>query len=202
MFEDYSRNRRFVSWLESVAKGARPGYPEPEAFTDDASSFLARFDRMRSDQRTLDKCYRELLTGIGELAEVSPQAPPAEVLDALNRKFRAAEEAGARQIAEHETALETFREERDAARAELEATQAKLAEARSELQRQQRKLDPVLRYAYNLRRLVQRIHARGELTPSIRRYIEELLEAGGASVNGSAAHTTKPQTANSTSTIS
>lgn len=201
MFEDYSRNRRFVGWLESVAEGARAGYPEPASFADDASSFLARFDRMRSDQRTLDKCYRELLTGIGEVAEVSPQAPPAEVLDALERKLGAAEEAGSRQIAEHESALGTLREELDAARAELERTQAKLAEARSELQREQRKLDPVLRYAYNLRRLVQKIHARGELTPSISRYIEELLEAGGASVNASAPLDIKSRSTNSTSTV-
>jgi DNA repair exonuclease SbcCD ATPase subunit len=201
MFEDYSRNRRFVGWLEKVAEDTRSVYPEPASFADDAKSFLTRFDRMRSDQRTLEKCYRELLSGLGELAEVPPQAQPTQVLDALNAKLASAEETGSRQTLELESELQTTRESLEAARAELETTQAELAETRAEIQREQRKLDPVLRYAYNLRRLVQKIYAKGELTPSIRNYIEELLEAGGASVNVGTQRTAPTRSTNSTSTI-
>jgi len=201
MFEDYSRNRRFVAWLETVAEDTRSGYPEPESFADDAKAFLARLDRMRSDQRKLDKCYRELLAGVGELAEVTPQTDPAQALAALNAKFDAAEETRCRQTAEYESELQTITESLGSARSELEAAKAELAETRSELQREQRKLDPVLRYAYNLRRLVQRIYTKGELTVSIRNHIEELLEAGGASVNVGAKHAARARSANSTSTI-
>ena len=83
----------------------------------------------------------------------------------------------------------------------LETTHAELAETRSELEGERRKLDPVLRYAYNLRRLVQKIYAKGELTPSTRKNIEKLLEAGGASVNASAQRTAPARSTNSTSTI-
>lgn len=201
MFEDYSRNRRFVSWLEKVALDTRSDYPEPESFANDAKSLLARLDRMRSDQRRLDECYRELLTGLGELAEVSPQTPPTRMLDALNAKLGAAEETNSRQTAEHESELETIRENLEAARAELESTKAELAGTRSELQRERRKLDPVLRYAYNLRRLVQKIYAKGDLTPSLLSHIEELLEAGGASVTVRAQRGAPTRSTNSTSTI-
>ena len=201
MFEDFSRNRRFAEWLEAVAEGERSAYPEPESFADDARSFHTRFDRLRSDQRLLEKSYRELAASLGELAGLSPKARPEQALDAVRAKLGAAEESSARQAAEHESQLETVREGLEAARAELESTRVALAETRSELQREQRKLEPVLRYAYNLRRLVQKIHAKGELTPSIRRYIEELLEAGGASVKASAPRPVQSRSADSNSTI-
>lgn len=183
MFEDYSRNRRFIGWLETVATDTRSSYPDPETFAEDTRAFLAKFDRIRSDQRQLDKCYRELLSSVGELAEVKPQTQPTQVMEALKAKFAAVEETGSSRNAELESELDAMRENLEATRAELETAQARLAETQSELQREKRKLDPVLRYAYNLRRLVQKIYAKGEVTPSIRRYIEELLAAGGASVD-------------------
>jgi len=202
MFEDYSRNRRFIGWLETVAKDKRSSYPDPETFADDTRAFLAKFDRMRSDQRKLDKCYRELLSGLGEFAEVTPQTQPPQVLEALQAKFTAAEDAGSSRNAELASELDTMRDNLEATRAELETAQAQLAETRAELQGEKRKLDPVLRYAYNLRRLVQKIYAKGELTPSIFRYIEELLAAGGASVDVGTQHAASARSSNSaTSTI-
>ena len=195
------RNRRFVGWLEKVAEDMRSAYPEPESFADDAKAFLARFDRMRSDQRTLDMCYRELLSGLGELAEVPTQTQPTRVLDALDAKLAAAEELHSRQAAEHQSEMETIRESLQSTRAELESAKAELAETRSELERQQRKLEPLLRGAYNLRQLVQRIYAQGGLTPSLRKNIEELLEAGGASVNVGAQRAAFARSTNSTGTI-
>lgn len=200
MFEDFSRNRRFTGWLEAVARGQRSDYPEPETFAEDARAHLERLDRTRSEQRTLDKHYRELLTGLGELVETASNARPEQVLAALGERMEAARSDGNERVEQAERELETAREQLASAHAALEDTRAELARAQAELQREQRKLDPVLRYAYNLRRLVQKIHATGEVTPAIRRYIEELLAAGGVSVNGNTArNAAKP--APSTSTV-
>lgn len=201
MFEDFSRIRRLVAWLETVTQDARAAYPEPDSLADDAKSFLARFDRMRADQRDLDKRYRDLVADLRALSDESVPARPEQLLDALQAKISDEREAGARQIAEKESELDGLKQGLESTRSELESAKADLADVRAELQREQRKLDPVLRYAYNLRRLVQKIYTKGELTPSINSYIEELLEAGGASVNGRVPHAAQARSANATSTI-
>jgi len=201
MFEDFSRNRRFSGWLETVANGQRSDYPEPESFADDARAFFQRFDRIRGEQRTLDAHYRELLVGLGELAEIPTDAHPRLILESLGQTLQAAREEGEQRADELEAELASTSEQLEATRTELDQARAELADARAELQREKRKLEPVLRYAYNLRRLVQKIHATGQVTPSIRRYIEQLLEAGGVNITPNAQPAAAPQTRNATSTV-
>lgn len=182
MFEDYSKNSRFLKWLESAAAGISQAYPVRETLAEDAAAFLARWDRTRKENRVLEERYRALAVGVATLTESSPKLPPEALSDALTGKFQALAETTQEQARDLETELEATRTELQQAQAELEQTRNEITTIKSKLESEQRKLDPVLRYAYNLRRLVQRIHAIGKLTPEIRGYIEQMLEAGGVSL--------------------
>lgn len=182
MFEDYSKNSRFLKWLETVAAGNSQAYPQRETLAEDAAAFLARWDRARKENRVLEERYRKLAVGVATLTESSPKLPPEALSDALTGKFQALTETTQEQARNLETVLEAKRTELQQAQAELEQTRNEITTIKSKLESEQRKLDPVLRYAYNLRRLVQRIHAIGKLTPEIRGYIEQMLEAGGVSL--------------------
>ncbi len=182
MFEDFSRNSRFLEWLETVAGDGSQAYPHRETLTEDAAAFLARWDRTRKEIRLLEERYRELATGVAALAESSPKAAPEKLLDSLSARLEASTEATKHATSELEKALDAARTERAQVQSELERSREQASAIQTELEREQRRLEPVLRYAYNLRRLMQRIHAIGKLTPEIRGYIEQLLEAGGVSI--------------------
>jgi len=204
MFEDFSRNSRFMQWLESVAKGDNQAYPERAALREDAASFLARWDRARREHRVLGERYRELVTGVATLAELPPQSSSAALLDSLSSKLESntetepnrASELQKQKQQEQQEQLDTARDELQQAQSELERTRKEITALQAERERERRRLESVTRYAYNLRRLMQKIHATGKLTPQIRGYIERLLEAGGVSVNGKgrpAAHANTPR---------
>ena len=184
MFEDYSRNSRFLKWLETVAGGASQAYPQRETLSDDAAAFLARWDRTRKENRGLEERYRELATGVAALAETSPNSPPEALLDALAARFESKGEAAADTTAKMDADLDASRAELARAQDELELAREQLTATQADLERERRRLEPVLRYAFNLRRVVQKIHSIGRLTPQLRGYIEQLLEAGGVSVQG------------------
>jgi len=196
MFEDFSRHSRFLKWLESAASGNVQPYPEREFLAEDAAAFLARWDRARTENRGLEQRYRELLSGIAGLAESSPKTPPEALLDSLAGKLESKAVAAPDPTPELERELEKTRAELRQAQGELEQTREDVAALRTELERERHRMESVTRYAYNLRRLMQKIHAIGKLTPELRGYIERLLEAGGVSLNGKgrqAPHTNTPR---------
>lgn len=182
MFEDYSRNSRFLKWLETVAGGGSQAYPQHETLIEDAAAFLARWDRTRKENRGLEEHYRELATGVAALVESSPKSSPGELLESLATRFDANAAAEAEKTAKLEVELAASRTELARAQTELEHTREQITATQANLERERRRLEPVLRYAYNLRRLLQKIHAFGRLTPEIQGHIEQLLEAGGVSL--------------------
>lgn len=182
MFEDYSRNARFLKWLETVAGGTNRAYPQRETLVEDAAAFLARWDRTRKENRGLEERYRELAVGVAALVETSPNTPPETLLESLAARLDSNAEDTTGKAAELEAELDASRAELARVQTELERTREQLTTTQADLERERRRLEPVLRYAYNLRRLVQKIYALGRLTPEISGYIEQLLEAGGVSM--------------------
>ena len=201
MFEDFSRHSRFLKWLESVASGNSTSYPEHQSLTEDAAAFLARWDRARKENRGLQERYSILVSGVADLAglssqESSPKSPPEEILESLAGKLESKPAPAPDPNPELKRELDTTRAELRQAQGELEHARREVSAMRAELERERHRMESVTRYAYNLRRLMQKIHATGKVTPEIRGYIERLLEAGGVSVNGKrlqAPHTTTPQ---------
>lgn len=194
MFEDFSRHSRFMKWLESAARGDIQPYPERDSLAEDAAAFLARWDRARKDHRGIEERYRELLGALAGLTESTPNSAPEALLESLALKLESKAAAAPDPTPGLEQPLDDTREELRQARTELETKREEVTTLRADLARERRRMESVTRYAYNLRRLVQKIHATGKLTPEIRGYIQRLLEAGGVSVNDKerqAAHTTK-----------
>ena len=179
MFEDFSRNSRFMQWLESVAKGDSQAYPQREALREDAASFLARWDRARREYRGLGECYRELVTGVANLTELPPHSSSEALLESLASKLKSNAETEPDRTSELQEKLDDTRAELQQTQSELERTRKEITTLQHELERERRRLEPVLRYAYNLRRLVQKVHATGKVTPGLLGHIEKLLKAGG-----------------------
>jgi len=197
MFEDLTKNVRFRQWLESVARGEDETYPDASSFSSDALAFLDRWDQARKEQRLLEQRHGDLLAGLASItgghADDDEDKLLVQVRHCLKQaadRERHIETAAGRSLAQTRKELETTKAELDQARIDLEQTRAALNQAHAELKetgsaldKERRKLEPVLRYAYNLRRLLQAIQARGQLTPRIQTHIDKLLAAGGVSAH-------------------
>ncbi|MGB0514919.1 MAG: hypothetical protein ACPGJE_08780 [Wenzhouxiangellaceae bacterium] len=165
--------------MESLAGGDSSQYSEPSALAADSAAFLRKFDDTRRELRLLEQRNRKLVDGLSEfLGDQSGERPgedPEALLSALRAHYKRSAAENRRLDAEARDALESTRRELESAREELDRT-------RATLEKERKKLDPVLRYAYNLRRLVQAIHSTGVVTPGIMASIEKLLIAGGLAV--------------------
>lgn len=186
MLEQLSQRARFRQWLQDVASGNARDYPEPSDLPQDARIVLESDDTLRRELRQLREQGAEFRRQLAEAAELDPALADAELLAQLSDRLRNAPrfsrtvaEAGPADV---QAADAVLLDQLEQARAQIRALNAELDQTRSALQSEQKKLGPVVRYAYRLRRMVQSIHVQGELTAKHTRLIEDLLRAGGVPV--------------------
>lgn len=185
MLEHIAQRARFRQWLQDVASGKMREYPEPSNLALDARIVLETDDSLRREIRQLREHSSSMRSQLSAAANIDPSLPDAEWLEQLSAKLRNPPKFSREPTEIKPSPAEAqLREELDRARTRIAELDAELAAARAALEAEQRKLGPVIRYAYRLRRLVQSIYIQGELTGKHRSLIEELLRAGGVPING------------------
>lgn len=176
MLDQLSRTARMLKWLQSLSAGTALEYPEPGLLADDARALLDRWDESRRKLRETEQKYRQIRQQISKAFETGELEDPEEMCRFMNDKLKALERMARGSETEMSLEVVTLRNRL----AEMEDKNKKAQEA---LAAQKSKMDPVLRYAYNLRRLVEAIHSTGRVSPEILQQIEDLLIAGGVVVD-------------------
>ena len=191
MLEHLSQRARFRQWLQEVAAGNVSEYPEPSDLPEDARTMLETEDSVRRELRQVRNDVGVLRKRLAELAEADAARDDEELVRQLADRLRearrstlSAEISQTQSNTELKNALDDAQRDLDHARDRVAHLEAELDQARRTLEAEQKKLLPVVRYAYWLRRLVQRIYADGELTDEHRAFIVDLLKAGGVPVDG------------------
>ncbi|NKI36140.1 hypothetical protein HFP89_13295 [Wenzhouxiangella sp. XN79A] len=191
MLEHLSQRARFRQWLQEVAAGNVSEYPEPSDLPEDARTMLESDDSVRRELRQMRNDVGVLRKRLAELAEADAARDDEELVRQLADRLRearrstlSAEVSQVQSTGELQNALDAKQQELDHARDRIAHLEAELDQARRALDAEQKKLLPVVRYAYRLRRLVQSIYADGELGDEHRAYIVDLLKAGGVPVDG------------------
>ena len=191
MLEHLSQRARFRQWLQEVAAGNVSEYPEPADLPEDARTMLETDDSVRRELRQMRNDVGVLRKRLAELAEADAARDDEELVRTLADRLRearrstlSAEVNQAQSTTELQNALDQKQQALDHARDRIAHLEAELAQARTTHQAEQKKLLPVVRYAYRLRRLLQRIYTDGEMTDEHRGAIVDLLKAGGVPVDG------------------
>ncbi|MFU8877078.1 MAG: hypothetical protein ACNA7E_02975, partial [Wenzhouxiangellaceae bacterium] len=165
-----------LKWLQSLSAGTAVEYPEPGLLADDARALLERWDENRRKLRETELKYRQITQQIGRAFETGEVEDPEELCLLMNDKLKALERMA--RGSETEMSLEMVN-----LRDRLTEMEDKNKKAQEALAAQKSKMDPVLRYAYNLRRLIEAVHCAGRVSPEILQQIEDLLIAGGVVVD-------------------
>lgn len=182
MLEQLSQRARFRQWLQDVAAGNVSEYPEPSNLPRDARIMLESEDTARRELRQLRGDMDVLRKRLAELVEADVKRSDEELVRRVADRLREARRASfEREVAApaNETQIEL-----DRANDRIAQLEAELAQARQQVEAEQNKLLPVVRYAYRLRRLVQSIFGQDQLTDEHRARIVDLLKAGGVPVDG------------------
>ncbi len=183
MLEQFSQRARFRQWLQDVASGKARDYPEPSDLPQDARIVLETDDTLRRELRQMRDQGAAVRRQLAEAAGLDAALPEPELIAQLMNRLRNAPRF-ARSVPEVEPPDRKALSARQLAEAveRINALESDLEQARRALEAEQKKLSPVVRYAYRLRRMVQSIYVQGELTGKHRRLIEDLLRAGGVPV--------------------
>jgi hypothetical protein len=187
MLEQLSQRARFRQWLQDVASGKARDYPEPSDLPRDARIVLESDDTLRRELRQMRDQGAAFRRQLAEAAGLDPALPDSELFEQLGARLRSAPrftravpEVDSSKTQSADAALAA---QLDDARTRIRTLEAELDQARRNLEAEQKKMGPVVRYAYRLRRMVQSIYVQGELTGKHKRLIEELLRAGGVPVD-------------------
>lgn len=198
MLEHLSQRARFRQWLQEVAAGNVSEYPEPSDLPEDARTMLESEDSVRRELRQMRNDVGVLRKRLAELAEADAARDDEELVRQLADRLRearrstlSAEVSQVQSTSEFQNTLEAKQQDLDHANDRIAHLEAELEQARRTLNGEQKKLLPVVRYAYRLRRLLQRIHADGELNDDHLAAIVDLLKAGGVPVDGDRQHVTR-----------
>lgn len=191
MLEHLSQRARFRQWLQEVAAGNVSDYPEPSDLPEDARTMLETEDSVRRELRQMRNDVGVLRKRLAELAEADAARDDEELVRQLADRLRearrstlSAEVSQVQSTSELQDALDAKQQDLDHANDRIAHLEAELEQARRTVDSEQKKLLPVVRYAYRLRRLLQRIYADGELNDHHRAAIVDLLKAGGVPVDG------------------
>lgn len=168
MLEQLSQRARFRQWLQDVASGKASDYPEPFDLPQDARIVLESDDTLRRELRQLRDQGAAFQRQLAEAAGLDPNLADAELVEQLKTRLRNAPRF-TRSLAQAEPSdLQAdgaaIVAQLEAAQTRIQALQAELDKVRHALEAEQKKLGPVVRYAYRLRRMVQSIYVQGELT--------------------------------------
>jgi len=198
MLEHLSQRARFRQWLQEVAAGNVSEYPEPSDLPEDARTMLETEDSVRRELRQMRNDVGVLRKRLAELAEADAARDDEELVRQLADRLRearrstlSAEVSQVQSSSEFQNALDAKQRDLDHANDRIAHLEAELEQARRTLNGEQKKLLPVVRYAYRLRRLLQGIYADGELNDDHRAAIIDLLKAGGVPVHGDRQHVTR-----------
>lgn len=187
MLEQLSQRARFRQWLQDVASGKTRDYPEPSDLPRDARIVLESDDTLRRELRQMRDQGAAFRRQLAEAAGLDPTLPEAELVEQLGSRLRNPPRfARAAADAEQQNARAAdalIVGQLEDARARIRTLEAELEQSRRSLEAEQKKMGPVVRYAYRLRRMVQSIYVQGELTGKHKRLIEDLLRAGGVPVD-------------------
>lgn len=191
MLEHLSQRARFRQWLQEVAAGNVSDYPEPSDLPEDARTMLETEDSVRRELRQTRNDVGVLRKRLAELAQADAARDDEELIRRLADRLRdarrstmSAEIREVKSTSGLQEALDTAQRDLGHARDRVSHLEAELAQAQRTLDREQKKLLPVVRYAYRLRCLLQHIFHEGALTDDHRAHIVDLLEAGGVPVDG------------------
>lgn len=190
MLEHLSQRARFRQWLQEVAAGNVSDYPEPSDLPEDARTMLESDDSVRRELRQMRNDVGVLRKRLAELAEADAARDDEELVSQLANRLREARRttmnAEIHQVqstSELQSALDEAQQGLDQAKDRISHLEAELSQARRTLDAEQKKLLPVVRYAYRMRRLLQRIFAEGDVADDHRSSIVDLLKAGGVPVD-------------------
>ncbi len=186
MLEQFSQRARFRQWLQDVAAGKRCDYPEPSDLPRDARIVLETDDTLRRELRQMRDQAAAFRGHLAKAAGLDPALAESELVEQLTARLRNAPRfaRSVPDIAPVDSQEQQLGRQLEEARDRIRALQSDLAQARKALEVEQKKLAPVVRYAYRLRRMVQSIYVQGELTGKHKRLIEDLLRASGVPVDG------------------